>query len=43
MSNKNNKKEQNFHVLPSAACSNLRAEGFSCSLAVLYGGIGISK
>ncbi len=24
-------------------CSLLRAEGFSCSLGVLYGGLGISK
>jgi hypothetical protein len=27
----------------SAECSLLRAEGFSCSLDVLHGGIGISK
>ncbi len=27
----------------SAGCSLLRAEGFSCSLGVLYGGLGISK
>ncbi len=27
----------------SAGCSLLRAEGFSCSLDVLYGGLGISK
>ena len=27
----------------SAGCSLLRAEGFSCSLSVLYGGLGISK
>jgi hypothetical protein len=27
----------------SAGCSVLRAEGFSCSLDVLYGGSGISK
>jgi hypothetical protein len=27
----------------SARCSLLRAEGFSCSLDVLYGGLGISK
>ncbi len=27
----------------STGCSLLRAEGFSCSLGVLYGGIGISK
>ncbi len=28
---------------PSAGCSLLRAEGFSCSLDVLYRGLGISK
>ncbi len=27
----------------SAGCSFLRAEGFSCSLCVLYGGLGITK
>ncbi len=27
----------------SAGCSLLRTEGFSCSLGVLYGGLGISK
>jgi hypothetical protein len=27
----------------SAGCSLLRAEGFFCSLGVLYGGLGISK
>jgi hypothetical protein len=27
----------------SSGCSLLRAEGFSCSLGVLYGGLGISK
>jgi hypothetical protein len=27
----------------SAGCSLLRAEGFSCSLDVVYGGLGISK
>jgi hypothetical protein len=26
-----------------ARCSLLRAEGFSCSLGVLYGGLGIRK
>jgi hypothetical protein len=31
-----------FHVL-SAGCSLLRAEGFSCRLAVLYASLGISK
>jgi hypothetical protein len=42
MTHKNRKKVQNFHVL-STGCSLLRAEGFSCSLGVLYGGLGISK
>jgi hypothetical protein len=32
-----------FYVLKDAGCSLLRAEGFSCSLGVLYGGLGISK
>jgi hypothetical protein len=27
----------------SIGCSLLRAEGFSCGLGVLYGGLGISK
>jgi hypothetical protein len=27
----------------STGCSLVRAEGFSCSLGVLYGGLGISK
>ncbi len=27
----------------STGCSLLRAEGFSCSLGVVYGGLGISK
>jgi hypothetical protein len=35
------KKVKKFHV-SSAGCSLLRAEGFSCSLNVLYGGLGIS-
>jgi hypothetical protein len=35
-------KVQNFMFL-SAGCSFLRAEGFSCSLGVLYGGLGRSK
>jgi hypothetical protein len=30
-------------MFSSAGCSFLRAEGFSCSLDVLYGGLGISK
>jgi hypothetical protein len=36
------KKVQNLHVL-SAGCSLWRVEGFSCSLGILYGGLGISK
>jgi hypothetical protein len=36
------KKINKFHFL-SAGCSVLRAEGFSCSLDVLYGGLGINK
>jgi hypothetical protein len=32
-----------FNFFGSAGCSLLRAEGFSCSLGVLYGGLGISK
>ncbi len=35
------KKFKKFHVL-KCGCSLLRAEGFSCSLDVLYGGLGIS-
>jgi hypothetical protein len=27
----------------STGCSLLRSEGFSCSLGILYGGLGISK
>jgi hypothetical protein len=30
-------------MFSSARCSFLRAEGFSCSLDVFYGGLGISK
>jgi hypothetical protein len=30
-------------MLLSTECSLLRAEGFSCSFGVLYGGLGISK
>ncbi len=36
------KKLRNF-MFGSAGCSLLRAEGFSCSLDVLYGGLGKSK
>jgi hypothetical protein len=42
MSHKNRKQSRIFMFL-STRCSLLRAEGFSCSLAVLYGGLGISK
>jgi hypothetical protein len=42
MSNKNRKNYRIF-VFLSAGCSFLRAEGFSFSLGVLYGGLGISK
>jgi hypothetical protein len=39
---KNRKKSRIFMFL-STGFSFLRAEGFSCSLGVLYGGLGISK
>jgi hypothetical protein len=39
---KNRKKSRIFKFL-SPGCSLLRAEGFSCSLGVLYGGLGISN
>jgi hypothetical protein len=42
MTHKNRKKCRIF-MFGSAGCSLLRAEGFSCSLGVLYGGLGISK
>ncbi len=42
MTLKNIKKPRIFMFL-STGCSLLRAEGFSCSLGVLYGGLGISK
>jgi hypothetical protein len=38
----NIEKVKNFLVL-SAGCSLLRAEGFSCSLCVLYGGLRTNK
>jgi hypothetical protein len=41
MTQKNIKQLLNFIFL-SAGCSLLRVEGFSCSLEVLYGGLGIS-
>jgi hypothetical protein len=42
MTHKNRKKSRIFMFL-STGYSTLRAEGFSCSLCVLYGGLGISK
>jgi hypothetical protein len=38
-----NRKNYRIFMFCSAGCSLLRAEGFSCSLGVLYGGLGISK
>ncbi len=37
-----NRKSPEFSCL-STGCSLLRAEGFSCSLGVLCGGLGLSK
>ncbi len=42
ITHKNRKKLRNF-MFWSTGCSPLWAEGFSCSLDVLYGGLGISK
>jgi hypothetical protein len=42
MTHKYRKKSIIFMFLRTG-CSLLRAEGFSCSLGVLYGGLGISK
>jgi hypothetical protein len=42
MTHKNRKKSKIFMFL-STGCSLLRAEGFSCSLGFLYGGLGIIK
>jgi hypothetical protein len=42
MTQKNRKKDRIFICL-SPGCSLVRAEGFSCSLGVLYGGLGIGK
>jgi hypothetical protein len=36
-------KNSRIFIFCSAGCSILRAEGFSCSLDVRYGGPGISK
>jgi hypothetical protein len=38
-----NRKSPEFSCFLSTGCSLLRAEGFSCSLGVLYGGLRISK
>ncbi len=40
MTHKNRRKSR---IVLSTGCSLLRAEGFSCSLGVLYGDLGISK
>ncbi len=37
------RKKDRIFIFWSAGCSLLRAEGFSCSLGVLYGGLGIIK
>ncbi len=42
MTHKNSKKYRNF-MFKSAECSLLWAECFSCSLDVVYGGLGIRK
>jgi hypothetical protein len=42
MTHKNREKSRIFMFL-STECSLLRAEGFSCNLGVLYGGLGTSK
>ncbi len=42
MTHKNRKKSRIFMFL-STGCSLTRAEGFSCSLGVLYGGLEINK
>jgi hypothetical protein len=42
MTHKNRKKSRTFMFL-SIGCSLLKAEGLSCSLGILYGGLGISK
>jgi hypothetical protein len=38
-----NRKNSKICMFLSTGCSLLRAEGLSCSLGVLYGGLGISK
>ncbi len=37
-----NRKVTKFQFLGSARCTLLRSEGSSCSLDILYGGLGIS-
>jgi hypothetical protein len=39
----NIEKSKEFSCFVTAGCSFLRAEGLSCSLCVLYGGLGITK
>jgi hypothetical protein len=41
--NPQNRKKSRIFMFLNTGCSLLRAEGFSCSLGVLYGGLGISK
>ncbi len=45
MTHKNRKKSRIFMFLSTleSGCSLLRAESFSCSLGILFGGLGISK
>jgi hypothetical protein len=42
MTHRNRKKLITF-IFSSAGCTLLRTEGFSCTLDVLYEGLGISK
>ncbi len=42
MTHKNRKKSR-ISMFLTTGCSLLRAEGFSCSLGVLYGGLEISE
>jgi hypothetical protein len=39
----NNRKKSRILMFLSTGCSLLRAEGFSCSLGFLYGGLRINK
>jgi hypothetical protein len=36
-------KKERIFMFRRTGCSLLRAEGFSCSLGIIYGGLGISK